>query len=259
VRDYDVEEGRPPGHAEVSLPPQADLGSRTQARLDAPPEEERQPPPEPTWPALFVLDHKSYAEVGVYDIRWPDPLVSERDRTCEVLFQVNSKRQVWAWSEVCDPLVVERTEAAANLWNLKHGTIEKRERFARFRGTFLYPADGGHVQLLLPEEDLTSSPRSLPEHVTTYVEARPLKRVPPELPDGFASEVLATRVLCDLEVRVGRSGRPEQINVRDCPASYLPYAEKAVSRWRWVPAEAGGKTVPTTSLVRVRFDQPEGG
>lgn len=257
VRDYDAEEGEPPGKALVELPSDPDLGSRSLVRLEEAPEEEREPPPEPTWDPLFVVDHKSYAEVGVYDIRWPEPLEGDQERTCQVLFQVNSKRQVWAWAEDCDEQVAARTEAAANAWSLKHGTIEKGEWYARFRATLVYPADSGHVQLLLPEGDLVSPPRALPEHVHSYAPAKPVRRAFPKLPKGFATEVLADSVSCEYEVHVDKLGRPAEIVPRDCPASYAPYAEKAIKRWRWAPAESEGKPVASTATVRLRFEQPE--
>ncbi|MBX2801547.1 MAG: energy transducer TonB [Myxococcales bacterium] len=251
---------QPPGYGEVLLPAQPDLGNRTLSRLEAPLQVERTPPKLPTWPALYTMDHRSYAEVGIYAMEWPEPRTSEVGRSCDMLFQVNSKRQIWAWAETrCDPDVKEDSEEAGNRWNLKHGVIERGERFARFRGTFFFPANGNHVVLRIPEGDLQTPARKLPPYVETYRVAEAIRRVPPKLPRAFATEVLDSRVVCEYEVQVDKSGRPTELVSRGCPASYAPYAEKAVSKWRWLPAQANGQPIASSALVRVRFDQPDFG
>lgn len=254
-----VEAEGPPGRVDVLFPPDPDLGERTLDRLDqgVMPEEPEPLHPEPTWDPRLTLDHRSYAQVRVYDWRWPEPRALGREATCDVLFQVNSRRIVWAWAERCDPEVKEAVEAAANRWNLTPGRVERGEIYARFRGTFVFPADGGPVRMRLPEEDLVLPPASqLPDRFETYAPARAIRRVAPTLPRAFASEVLADEVVCELRVDIGRSGAPSGIEVESCPASYLPYAEAAVRRWRWSPAVAAGKPVPSTTRIRIRFEQP---
>jgi hypothetical protein len=245
------------GRVDMTFPPDAQMGARTRTRA-APVEVEPEPPPLPTWPALFRVDHRSFAEVGVYDVKWPAPSALDEEVTCDVLFQVNSARRVWAWTEGCDERVRAPVEAAASKWSLMHGKIGEGERFARFRGTFVFPAGGGHALLRIPAEDLVSSPRALPENVETYVIAKAIKSVPPRLPRSFATEVTDLQVRCEYDVRVDTRGRPSEIASRSCPGGYGTYAERAISQWRWTPAAANGKPIDSRVTVRIRFEQPEG-
>ena len=127
------------GTVQLDLPSAADIGDReveAPAPYRVPPSRE-----EPTGKPLVVLDHRSYAEVGVYDIVWPQGRASKSDRSCDILFQVNSQRQVWAWpEEPCDPGIRRAVVDAAEQWHLAPGEIGENELFARFRGTFLFPA-----------------------------------------------------------------------------------------------------------------------
>jgi hypothetical protein len=240
----------------VHFPPDPDLGERSVARVeDLPPE--REPRPDPTWPARFVVDHRSFAQVAVYDWRFPDGVEpAPVERTCDVLFGVNSKRVLWAWTETCDESVRAATEAAANLWILKPGKVEKGEHYARFRATFVFPPDGGPVTLRIPRGDLVTPPGNLPDRFATYAEAEPIRRVPPELPRGFATEVLDEVVVCELVVDISPSGAPKTITVETCPPSYTPFAEDAVKKWRWAPAEANGKAISSRERIKVRFHLP---
>ncbi|MEZ4239562.1 MAG: energy transducer TonB [Myxococcota bacterium] len=244
-----------PGEARVAFPPDPDLGERTVKREDRSLIADPTPEPMPTKPPLFVVNHKSYAEIRVHGMVWPEPPPAEAERSCGVLFQVNSKRQVLAWPETCDPGVLDATSAAAQEWKLVHGKIEPGERYARFRGTFVFPAGGGHPLLRIPAEDLETPIKDLPEFVETYTLPHAIKTVPPRLPDAFASEVLDDIVLCDYDVTVDRKGRPETLQVRQCPGAYQPYAEKAVRAWRWAPAAARGQAIASQVTVRIRFDQ----
>jgi len=246
----------PPGSALVLFPPDPDLGERSLARVDDLPPE-RQPRPDPTWPARFVVNHLSFAEVGVYDWRFPDGVEpAPVERTCDVLFGVNSKRVLWAWTETCDESVRAATEAAANLWILKPGRIERGEHYARFRATFVFPPDGAPVTMRIPRGDLVTPPGDLPDRFTTYAEAQAIRRIPPELPRGFATEVLDEVVVCDLVVDVAPTGTPRTITVQSCPPSYTPFADDAVKKWRWIPAEADGKAIASRERVKVRFHLP---
>ncbi len=246
----------PPGSALVLFPPDPDLGARSVARVeDLPPE--REPRPDPTWPARFVVDHLSFAEVGVYDWRFPDGVEpASAERTCDVLFGVNSKRVLWAWTETCDDAVRAATEDAANLWILKPGKVERGEHYARFRATFVFPPDGAPVAVRIPRGDLVTPAGALPDRFTTYAEAEPFRRVLPELPRGFATEVLEEVVVCELVVDVSAAGAPRTITVQTCPPSYTPFAEEAVKKWRWIPAEADGKAIASRERINVRFHLP---
>jgi hypothetical protein len=248
--------GAPPGTAVVLFPPDPDLGAdRTVARVDDLPPE-RQPRPDPTWPARFVVDHLSFAQVAVYDWRFPEVPPSSEERTCDVLFGVNSKRVLWAWTETCDPSGRKATEDAANLWILKPGKIERGEIYARFRATFVFPPDGAPVLVRIPRGDLVTAPSALPDRFETYANAESIRRIPPRLPRGFATEVLDEVVVCDLVADVSTSGNPREVHVESCPASYTPFAVEAVEKWKWTPAEVDGKPIRSRERVRVRFNLP---
>jgi hypothetical protein len=251
-----LEEGGPVGTALVLFPPDPDLGERSIARVDDLPPE-REPRPDPTWPARFVVDHKSFAQVAIYDWRFPDGVdPAPVERTCDVLFGVNSKRVLWAWTETCDESVRKATEEAANLWILKPGKVVRGEHYARFRATFVFPPDGAPVVMRIPRGDLVTPPGDLPDRFTTYAEAEPIRRVPPELPRGFATEVLEEQVVCELVVDVSPHGAPTSVTVQACPPSYAPFAESAVKKWRWTPAEQDGKSIASRERVNVRFQLP---
>ncbi|MEQ1503182.1 MAG: hypothetical protein ABMB14_13175 [Myxococcota bacterium] len=235
-----------PGKVEILFPPDPNLGERTVAREAEAVVDAWEAPPMPTWPALFAMNHKSFAEVRVFDVRWPEPLADAADEvTCDVLFQVNSERRVWTWAESCDDRVRERVEAAGAAWSLTPGKIEPGERYARFRGTFVFPAGGGHPELRIAASDLLSNPRQLPQYVSTYVAATTLRTEPPKLPRGFATEVLEPTVTCEYAVTVDPGGRPAEIAPLSCPGGYGEFAERALQRWRWTPAEADGKPIPS--------------
>ncbi|MEQ1572080.1 MAG: energy transducer TonB, partial [Myxococcota bacterium] len=236
------------------FPPDPDLGSRSRNRLDQPLPTEPEPPPKPTWPAKFVADHRSFAQVGVYDVRWPEIPPLGREATCDVLFQVNSQRRVWAWAEACDEAIRAPVEAAASQWLLMAGERERGERYARFRGTFVVPADGGHVSLRIAEEDLVTDPKALPEYVDTFRIAHAVTTVPPKLPKSFATETLESEVTCEYDVEVDKRGRPATVTARSCPRDLGEFALKALDQWRWEPAESDGQPIASRVVVRIRFD-----
>ncbi len=259
TREYDREDGLP-GKVTILFPDDPELGIAGETRLKEAIAVERVAPREPTWPAVLVMDHGHYAQVGIYEIRWPTPLDVDAsgggaDRRCPLLFQTNSTRLVWAWAEEgCDPEVRAAAEQAGNSFNLKHGTVEKGERYARFRGTFVFPADGGHVRLEVPASDLESPARGLPDHVHTYDKLKAIDRIPPKLPVAFATEVTDSEVTCRMRVEVGQGGRAEDVVVEECPESYAPYALKAVKKWKWDPARRDGRPVTAFTVVQMRFD-----
>lgn len=247
-RDRDGKSGR----AYLELPGEPDVGDRARSEnvlAVAPPPVRAAPTTDP----LFVVDHRSYAEVGVYDVVWPEGLEGSRDRTCEVLFQVNSAQQVWVWPERCDDVVRDRVVKSARQWYLAHGDIERGERFARFRGTFHFPADGSAVSLLLPADDLKTKPDDLPEHVGTFRPAKALVRVPPKMPRDFTAPPSREGVECQFRVEISRRGKPAEITLLTCPGDYVAAASKAISKWRWQPALANGEALASSTQVRVRF------
>lgn len=242
------------GDVEVLLPPPPDFGDRKVASQEP---AKWTPPPPASGPPLFVVDHKSFAEVLVYEITWPVVAAAQVERRCEVLLQVNTARKVWAWSEACDESVRRATEEAAEKWRIAAGTIERGERMARFRGTFVFAPGASEPDLWLPLDDITSPVRDLPERVHTQRAARAVVTVPPKLPakglDGVSGEVS-----CEYLVTVDKRGRPRRITPAEpaCPAPVAPYAEKALSRWRWQPAEADGQPIEATVHARVRVALP---
>ncbi|HHO49799.1 MAG TPA: hypothetical protein ENK18_02750 [Deltaproteobacteria bacterium] len=247
-----------PGQARIQLPPEPDLGGRRISDVPPPPKPRPPGPLPPHRDPDLVVDHRSFAEVQIYGREWPPGLAGEQERTCDMLFQVDSERRVWAWAEECDPEVRGRSEAAANQWRLVHGRIEPGEVFARFRGTFVFPASGDHPVLRIPEADLVAPERDeLPPYLETYAPARAYHRIPPRLPRAFATDVLEDQVVCEYGVRVSVRGRPDGFTFVSCPGAYAPYAERAIGRWRWTPATANGEAIASTTVVRVRFDQDE--
>jgi hypothetical protein len=188
-------------------------------------------------------------------MKWPLPVPGESDRVCPMLFQTNSERLVWAWAEEgCPDEVRAAAEAAGNQFNLKHGEVQPGERYARFRGNLVFPADGGHVQLELPVDDLVTPPRDLPTHVHTFADLQLLDRVPPKLPRAFATEDLSSQLMCELRVTVSRSGRADEVVPESCPDFLVPHAVKAVRKWRWRPPERDGQRVETVTRVSMRID-----
>lgn len=248
-----VEDSGPPGTVELMFPPDADLGERSQGRIEE--SVVKVPIPKPSGPPLFMVDHRSYAEVGVYDLVWPVAAATPQERTCDVLWGVNSDREVWAWPETCDPTVRNTVIEAASAWKLMHGVIETGERLARFRGTLVFPPGGAHAELRLPADDLETPAKDLPEHVQTYVVAKAYKTVPPKLPRAFATEVTDPVVLCEMRVGVDPHGKPAEVASASCPGAFAAYAERAVRQWRWTPAESNGKPIASRVTVRIRFDQ----
>jgi hypothetical protein len=236
------------------FPRDPDLGANSVVRTTVPVDEQADAPEYPTWPALFVTNHRSFAEVRIHDVRWPEVAALDHDASCDVLFQVNSKLRVWAWAEACDEAIRAKVEDAAAHWLLVPGDIEKGERYARFRGTFFVPADGTHVKLRIPVDDLVTPANQLPEHIETYRVAKALVTVPPVLPRAFATSVLEPTVTCEYDVRVDPRGRPAEVAARTCPTDLDGYASKAIGKWRWTPAEADGKPIESRVVVRVRFD-----
>jgi hypothetical protein len=243
------------GKVTVVMPPDPQ-GAAVVHETVAPPPEEPPPPPLPDWPPILTLNHKSYAEVRVYEIRWPESVPKlDHDATCDVLFGVNSERRVWAWAEACDEAVREPIEVAANRWILAPGKREKGEWYARFRATFVIPADGSHPYVRVPVDDVVAPALgALPEHVSTYRSPTLLTAVPPKLPKVFATEILEERVVCEYDVTVSPRGTAAAMVARTCPTQLSEYAEKALTKWRWTPAESDGKAIEAHVPVKIRFD-----
>lgn len=239
------------GTAFVQLPEAPELGSRTvtSAAAAAP-----EPPvrPAPTDEPQFVLNHRSFAEVGVYDMVWPAGKKSRQGLTCDVLVQVNSAQQVWVWPERCDASVASQVIDAASRWYLSPGEIERAERYARFRGTFVFPADGGPPIVRVPKNDVAGDPTELPERVESYLPARPVDRHPPKRPKVVTTPPRGD-VECQFRVEVNRRGRPAAIEAIECPGDFVDSASSAIAKWRWMPAEANGQPLASTTQVRVRF------
>jgi hypothetical protein len=242
---------------EIDLPEAPDLGKR--AASDAPVRLWVAPPP-PTGPPLFVVDHKSFAEVQVYEVVWPEVPAAKEERRCEVLVQVNSVRRVWAWSERCDEEVRTASEQAAARWILTPGALARGERLARFRGTFVFPANADHPMFWVPVDDLTSPERELPEHVHTQRSAKAIVTVPPQLPkEGVVVAGEGDEAVCDYIVQVDPRGRPAGIAPNPESASWCPpevdvYTRRTLGRWRWTPAAVDGRSVASTVTARLRVD-----
>jgi hypothetical protein len=237
-----------PGKVRVDLPPEEGKGS-----LEEGPhyEEQADEPtlPLPDHPPLFVVDHRSYAEVQVYEMVWPELPPHDQERTCDVLWVVNSKNRVWSWTEGCDEDVRGAVEQASAQWVLAPGEIERGESTARFRGTLIFPPEGEPI-LRIPTEDL--QPGELPPHVESYAPPRTLRTLAPTLPREL-EQTPGEPVSCEFDIEVDRRGKPSQIAPITCPAGYDAAAEEVLRKWRWIPAEVAGETVSSRVRVRIRF------
>jgi len=251
--DFERSFDEPPGRSFLRLPSDPDMGARKIVRTDEP-ADIPEPPPYPDWEPLFSVRHKAYAEVGVYQIVKPAPVLGlDAERRCTVLFGVNSQRLNTAWADpACHEDVAEQTLAAARKWNLMHGEVRAGEMYGRFRATFVYAADGGEVRIVLPGEDLVSTRDNMPEFVTTISTVEPLLRVPPRLPAKMLKSGLQ-EAECTFDVAVDARGRTEVLGVDSCPAEYVAAGERAVKRWRWTRPEVGGEYVTVQTRVRLRF------
>lgn len=248
-----LEDGEVTGKAEVSMP--GEVIGLDQTLDEAPPETPIAP--RPTWDPLVVLDHGSYAEVGIYSMVWPDLGEQKATRECSLLFQVDSLRRVLVWPEACDDDLAPTIVAAATQWVLMPGEVEKGERFARFRADLVFPDDDEeHPYLRVPKDDLVSVDGDTKDRVRTYARAAATKRVPPKLPATFDAEVDDSATECMVSVLVGTNGRAQQMQVDGCDQALVPFAEKAVKQWRWDPAEQEGQAIATRATVRMKFTMP---
>jgi hypothetical protein len=166
-----------------------------------------------------------------------------------VLWQVESDRRVLVWPETCDEEVRERSVEAATRWVLKPLTIEKGERYGRFRAAFIYPAGGGEPYLLVPEDDVADVSKSF-TRLKTSSTATVTRRVPPKIPAAMPPK---TEASCDIEVDVSRSGKPTAMRVSGCDALYADAATDAVKRWRWSPQTEDGVAASSVQRVRLKF------
>jgi len=239
------------GKVEVDLP---DPVQGAEDRLTEAPRE-RPVPTRPSWDPHVVLDHGPYAEVGVYGWEFPELEPVAYERECSLLFQVNAAREVDVWPEDCDSDLAPQVVKVAQRWNLMTGEIKRQERYARFRGDVVLPAEGGEPYLRVPEDDLVSTTREGKQIVRTYRRAEATKRVPPKLPRSFEGDV-SGGTECVVRMRINKGGRGEDFEVAQCAEALHPYAVKALKRWRWDPAEQEGKRISTRATIKVKFSVP---
>jgi hypothetical protein len=250
VRVYEDENpAMAPGYADVLFPPLPDVGDRAIVRLDERTSAKLKPLEEPTWDPLMLMDHPSFAEVGVYSMQLPREVSGDAEMRCEVLFGVNSKRFRTAWPQKgCEPAVMDAALDAAVTWNLMHGEIRQGDLYARFKAVFVFPVEGApYVQI--PAKHLASPIDELPEGIIAIRPLEAIKMVPPKLVKG--DDLVAAR--CVIEAVVGGDGRPSDLVSLTCPEIYEKAALKAVSKWRWLPHEVNGVAQTTRTRVAVKF------
>ena len=236
------------GTAKVQLPPPLAAGEeeRSAPVTTGPPERGA-----PITPMLFAVDHKSFAEVQFFELAMPEPWEGRGERTCDVLIQVNSRRQVWFWPEPggCPEELHDRVRDVAAAWLIQPGKREENELYARVRGSFVFGAKGGPVRFRVPEGDVVTD-EPLPPDVTTYEPARPSYQVPPKIPEGVPADA---DPVCDVNVTITAGGKVSEVTSASCDDHYLPAARDVVKRWRWSSAREDGKRITSTVGVRVRF------
>lgn len=210
----------------------------------------------PSGPPLLRFDDGAYAEVKVYGMTWPRPEPAEVDQGCSLVFEVNSRGEVRSHVERCDaPGLAESYALAASRWRLAPGASEKGERFARFKGDMIIGADGapylrvesGIVQEVHPDAEA---------FLRTYARAETRRRVPPKVPDDLPADVPRGKAVCEVSLVVLPSGRADVDTVEGCHEALVPYAEKAIAKWRWDAAETDGRRIPTPATVRLAFHVP---
>jgi hypothetical protein len=234
---------------ELPIPPEVEIPV-----LGGMPERRRLPDADP----LFTMRHRNYADVLVHAIGTPAPPPAPNARRCDFLVQVNTSGRTWIWPERCPDEVRPALDASRQQWSIVAGRPDPGEVYARFRGTWDLPADGGAPVLRLPASDVVAR-AALPEGVRTYAVAEPTVRVAPKLPRGTSFDGPS---VCVLDVTVGRRGRvtevvPAVVAGREepggCPAALLGPATKSAARWRWRPAASDGEPFESHATVRVRF------
>ena len=246
---FDTIAGATPGETEivasVEMPQGVDRGSGAQPKAyRARPKGQGGPPKgEP----LLLVDHDPFAEVGVYEVVWPEVTPADEVRRCDLLWQVDSRRHVIIWPEDCDTTVEQASLDAAHQWTLMHGTIERGERYARFYASFVYDAGAMAPRLSVPKKDLITLDKSLKDQVSTYREASVVMRVPPKPPADAGPAV------CEISLTVATSGKPKDISVDGCEGAHAASAEKAIGKWRWDAAEEDGRPLETRVKVRLKF------
>ena len=238
-----------PSRVEIDLPKPPDLGPDAAIdkskilgeviEIPIPPLPDREP--------LFVVDTPNYASVSVYEMIWPQLPPSDRDRSCEVQWVVNSKRRVFAWPNGCDDDISALVSDAAARWVLAPGEIAAGERYARFRGTLVFPSSGTPALQILASDLQTKRP---PPEVHPYQPAKAMHTAQPKLPKDL---VVGDDAVCELDVQVSPRGKPAAIAPSSCPSGLVDPAERAVSRWRWLPASIDGRPISSRVLVRIRF------
>lgn len=247
---FGVDYSRGPGTVTVRLPPRADIGGRAPTDFFDEDWRRRQPPPEPTGDPTLVLQHGRYGEVEVHAWTLPEPLALGREVRCKVLVQVDGNRVTWAWAEdPCDTAARVPSIAAADQFSLVHRGPKLGEARARFRATYVFPADGGEPELELPWDDVRTPLKELPELVVAVRAPKLQHHVLPRRPRGLAP----TDEACLLAVDVDHRGRPAEVRPTDCDEAYQGAALKAVRRFRWQPAMRGTEPIDGQAQVSIRF------
>jgi TonB family protein len=85
-----------------------------------------------------------------------------------------------------------------------------------------------------------------------YSQVRFKVKTVPRFPRA-AKELGLTSETCKVRVSVSTRGRPEQIEVLDCPAVFHDELLRAAQTWRFHPAEAGGEVIPAVTVIPVHF------
>ncbi len=241
-----------PGRAHVRMPdsegPQNDprwFGDETQSR--------RPVPPLPDHPPVFLVGRDGRADIEVYAMDLPpapDPTVAGE---CELTVQVDGDRAVWAWalSGACTDTLRDWSTRSAEQWVLQHRGLAVPEARERFEATIVTRPDQP-PQVWVEDGRLRSGRDSLPDHV--HVQRTPTlqTRFPPRIPRRLLEQGLRGGE-CHFDVEIDSRGRPRHVTSAGCPEGYAPFAERAVRRYRWSPAELDGEAIPGRDEVMIRF------
>jgi hypothetical protein len=199
-------------------------------------------PPLPDHPPILTLHHSHFAPVDLYEMPMP---VGTGPGSCAMVAQLRSDRKLRVWTEdPCAETLRDASLDAMGRWLM--APSDKRdpdEVFARFRGLFLYDAEG-EARFVVDARDVGGD-RRVPAGVGTYVPPEVVRQVPPKPVDAEG--------VCTLTVALDARGRPREVLPKACPAPLAAVAVRAVSRWLWTPPTIDGERVAATTEVAVRF------
>ena len=199
-------------------------------------------PPLPDHPPILTLHHRHFAPVDLYEMPMP---VGTGPGSCAMVAQLRSDRKLRVWTEdPCAETLRDASLDAMGRWLMAPSDErDPDEVFARFRGLFLYDAEG--VPRFVVDARDVGGDRRVPAGVGTYVPPEVIRQVPPKPVDAEG--------VCTLTVALDARGRPREVLPKACPEPLAAVAVRAVSRWLWTPPTIDGERVAATTEVAVRF------